>query len=612
LQIERVVVEGGFLDGLDARFGPGLNVLIGARGTGKTSVIELIRFCLGVTSYTESSATRAREHALGVLGDGRITVTLADEKSSVDVWRTSDAGGTEAERFSKPIIFSQTDIESLGLQASGRLRLIDSFRKRRIDGDRIDQSLLASIRSQTLEMRQISKDLETIDGQLSSLQGLEKQLQALQQEEQTVAAQSSATKQKQRSLQKLTEQLASLTVSRDVVERTRTDLEKFYDRAETLTQFPPEVEMWPAEAGNEDRLISVRTDVNTAILDYRRANAKIRSSLESLSSTHNQIQAQRLPLEQSVREARREIESLHKGAGAVTKAVNAIREQIAQLNALRTLRTHKLDQLKEIRNRRGELLDELDQIWDRRFQDRVSVAEFLNTQLSPRIRVRPQRAAQLALYAGVIAAALRGSALRYNELSPVIASKVSPRELIELTEGGDSERLAQLTAISQERAQRVIAHLKDQSNEDILTVSVDDDVCFELLDGVDFKSIEHLSTGQRCTVILPITLEHQNRVLIVDQPEDHLDNAFIVETLIKAIHNRGAQGQLIFSSHNANIPVLGDASRVTVMGSDGRRGFVEYAGSLEDSATVEAITTVMEGGREAFERRARFYKSHTS
>ena len=66
--IERVQIEEGFLDGLDVSFKRGLNVVIGERGTGKTSLIELIRFCLMAEGYTPESAKRSRDHALSILG----------------------------------------------------------------------------------------------------------------------------------------------------------------------------------------------------------------------------------------------------------------------------------------------------------------------------------------------------------------------------------------------------------------------------------------------------------------------------------------------------------------------------------------------------------------
>jgi putative AbiEii toxin of type IV toxin-antitoxin system len=251
-------------------------------------------------------------------------------------------------------------------------------------------------------------------------------------------------------------------------------------------------------------------------------------------------------------------------------------------------------------------------IWEQRFKNRLSVAQHINSQLSPRIRMKPIRAAQLAAYASFISAALRGSGLRYAELSNSIASRMSPRELVQIVEIGDSDRLAELLAITPDRAVKLISHLRDHGTADILTAPVEDDVGLELLDGTEYKNIENLSMGQRCTVVLPIILEHKDRVLIIDQPEDHLDNAFVVETLVKAIVNRGKDSQLLLSTHNANIPVLGNASQVIVMGSDGKRGFVEHRGDLDDTLIVQTISTVMEGGAEAIERRAEFYKSHLS
>jgi DNA-binding NarL/FixJ family response regulator len=97
----------------------------------------------------------------------------------------------------------------------------------------------------------------------------------------------------------------------------------------------------------------------------------------------------------------------------------------------------------------------------------------------------------------------------------------------------------------------------------------------------------------------------------VDQPEDHIDNAFIVDTLIQAILARPPSSQILFTTHNANIPVLGNANEVLQLGSNGRRGYVLTKGSLDEPRVVAAISTVMEGGVEAFERRAAFYRQYT-
>src|SRR5256885_15309782 len=124
--IEAIRVEGGMLDGFEQKFDQGLNVLIGGRGTGKSSVIELIRFCLGATSYTDSGQRHSTEHALGVLGDGKVVVTVNDGQQHFDLTRTAQDDEPETDLTNdSPFVFSQSEIETIGLHAHSRLRLID-------------------------------------------------------------------------------------------------------------------------------------------------------------------------------------------------------------------------------------------------------------------------------------------------------------------------------------------------------------------------------------------------------------------------------------------------------------------------------------------------------
>jgi ABC-type sugar transport system ATPase subunit len=236
----------------------------------------------------------------------------------------------------------------------------------------------------------------------------------------------------------------------------------------------------------------------------------------------------------------------------------------------------------------------------------------LTGNLLPLIRVRVRQAAQVSEFVGAVINVLRGSGLRYNELARAVVMTMTPRELIEAVEGSEIEFISKTAKISPDRAERIATQLRAGGSENIISIALEDAVDFELLDGVDFKPMDNLSVGQRCTVVLSILLQNSDRVLIVDQPEDHLDNAFIVDTLIGAIRQRSAKGQILFSTHNANIPVLGEAARVARLGSNGRRGFVMHAEPLDHPKTVAAITVVMEGGIEAFRQRADFYRRHSN
>ena len=127
----------------------------------------------------------------------------------------------------------------------------------------------------------------------------------------------------------------------------------------------------------------------------------------------------------------------------------------------------------------------------------------------------------------------------------------------------------------------------------------------ELKDGQEYKDSAALSTGQKCTTILPILLLDSHNPLLVDQPEDNLDNRFIFECVVNSIRNVKSRRQLIFVTHNPNIPVLGDAERVFVLESDGTSGRKANEGTVDECK--DDIVTLLEGGQEAFEQRQQRY-----
>ena len=126
------------------------------------------------------------------------------------------------------------------------------------------------------------------------------------------------------------------------------------------------------------------------------------------------------------------------------------------------------------------------------------------------------------------------------------------------------------------------------------------------------KPLEQHSLGQRASALMLFVLNQQdNDVVIIDQPEDDLDNQTIYDDVIKIIRAMKPRTQFIFATHNANIPVLGDAENVCACEySDGK---IQAAGGGVDAPLVQQhIISVMEGGREAFERRREVYGSWLS
>lgn len=611
--IERIQVEGGFLDGLDLNFAKGLNVLIGSRGAGKTSVIELIRFCLGSKALTEEVALNSREHALSILGNGTVTVTITDGTESINLSRSAEQWTTtnSAAQFAAPVVISQNEIESLGLSAPGRLKLIDNVRPH--VGSTMEQEgrLLSYVRSQTEERRSTHAELQTIRAQLAQLTEQLEEAEGLKKQHQdALSSIQKATGQTIR-LQELDSSLAALSVRTAVFNRTLQGLQNWQMKLQTQAFTSIELETWPAAArSEEDPLVNVRQFATSALGSLQNAVTQIGFAIAEVELLSEQNAKQVLDYEAEARELRRQLEVLQKGAGETARKLAAIKERIGQQSALRELEKAKVERLKAIQAERKRHLDELENVRIERYLQRETVIKRLNVELGPQIRVAIERAGQNSEYASAIVAALRGSGIRTSDIIPLIADEMSPREFVEAVENEDVEAFVNATGLSEARAARIIERVNEQGVESILTASIEDGVTLYLLDGTDYKTTEQLSTGQRCTVVLPLLLKQHALSLIVDQPEDHLDNAFIVGTLIKAISQRKQNGQLIFATHNANIPVIGEADRIIEMSSDGSRGFVRHSGALDEKQSVTAITSLMEGGMEAFNRRAKFYHSN--
>ena len=128
-----------------------------------------------------------------------------------------------------------------------------------------------------------------------------------------------------------------------------------------------------------------------------------------------------------------------------------------------------------------------------------------------------------------------------------------------------------------------------------------------------WQILEDLSTGQKATAVLMLLLLESGAPLIVDQPEDDLDNLFISEEIVPRMRDEKQRRQFIFSTHNANIPVLGDAELIVGLSAAGEaesgraRVCPEHTGSIDSRSVRELLEEILEGGREAFETRRRKY-----
>ena len=606
--IERIQIEDGFLDGLDVQFADGLNVVIGARGTGKTSLIELIRFALGASAYTEDAARRGHQQALSVLQGGQVTLVIREGQDRFVVTRGSR---DDAPRCAYPIphatVLAQGEIEAVGAQPIGRLHLIDRFRPNKGESDQRLSSLTSMVRSLTAEIGGVRDEFRLITEQIVGMGTVRKERADALAQQQDLLQSIAATAKDREELEGLQASSAMLGVQSAVYERTAATLSNFRGELLRILDGIGEVEEWPASAGENDLLVGVRARIAEALGTLRSTVGIVAIAQAEVRRLTEQNGANRLVTDDKARGSRRALDELQAGAGALARQVEILTEREAQRNTLGELASDRAKKVAELQRRRFEVFKELENLRAEQSTSRTEIANRLNSDLGPEIKAEVIEAGTTSAYANIIAADLRGSGLHYNTLAPLLAARMSPLELVLAVESNAAQAITEAVEISPERAMNLIAHLRTRSLVDVIAAPVDDAVELSLLDGIDYKDSGSLSIGQRCTVVLPVLLSGHGELLIIDQPEDHLDNAFITETLVERLRDRQIGDQFIMASHNANIPVLGEANRIVRLSSDGRRGFVQHVGQLDDPVTVRAITSVMEGGVEAFEKRAKFY-----
>lgn len=155
------------------------------------------------------------------------------------------------------------------------------------------------------------------------------------------------------------------------------------------------------------------------------------------------------------------------------------------------------------------------------------------------------------------------------------------------------------------------ARSKNDTLYSLIKVVPEDLISIKIIEGTTEIDINEGSPGQKSAAILAFILSSGDNPLIIDQPEDDLDNSLIYSLIVKAIRNMKQKRQIIIVTHNPNIPVLGDAEGIIVLerNADGKVAFRngKKAGCIEEKTIRSGICEIMEGGEPAFKKREEKY-----
>lgn len=124
----------------------------------------------------------------------------------------------------------------------------------------------------------------------------------------------------------------------------------------------------------------------------------------------------------------------------------------------------------------------------------------------------------------------------------------------------------------------------------------------------DSRPIESSSFGQRCTAVLVILLLLGNNPIIIDEPEAHLDSLLISTYLVDVILDKKQNRQIIFATHNANFVINGDAELIHILDIDGNKQTTTITSTTIENETTRETLISLEGGKDAFIKRENKYQ----
>lgn len=305
-----------------------------------------------------------------------------------------------------------------------------------------------------------------------------------------------------------------------------------------------------------------------------------------------------------------ELQKVHQQADERSRARLELQQRVAKLGETEAEQVGEKQTLVQLLESRGTLkarfLLEREQI----SALRDAVASELTREAGEKIRVRVLRNADDLAYRNMLTQSLRGAGVRNHDEILDALMQLRPEQLAQLIQTDDHAGFDEACGFGPERAKKILTAFRQNVDPlQLEVVEIDDVVRIELNVATTaepiFKDAAELSRGQKCTALLPLLLARTRNPLVIDQPEDNLDNHFIYETVVESIQRLKKKRQMIFITHNANIPVLAEADLVIVMNSNGKIGYIEKSGSVDECR--EQIVDLLEGGREAFELRRKRY-----
>lgn len=604
---------GGFLDEVAIPLSEELTAFIGGPGTGKSTAIESLRYALGIEPIGAAALADHRAIVKDVLKMGtivKVTVETAKpaphtytiERLVNDVPIVRDASGSATNLKPEDIIprveiFGQHELAELANDPARVATMLQRFTDS--DGpDQEHQGALAQLAENRALLQKQEMAKQTLDDDLADIPRLEEQIK--QYDTTDVPGKLAAQ-------QRLELDHAVLQEAADRIGETRTALADLTD-PQLGADLTAEYENVDDSPQNEllERATAATSELATKLADL--AN-QVRAALDAAEQA---VGSSRADWTTAVSEQREEynnvLRALHEQGLQPDKYVDTKRA-LETLKAKQPRRV-KLDQeIASLKKARGQLLGKLRDHEKEQTEKLHEAIRAANSATSGVVVVQPIPDADRAHIKQLVIGSLPGAK---NTITAAIdAETFSTRTFVEAARKG-MDGLAAYGIRGVQAANLLAAGEPLLREMEELTVGLAVDVKLDVGYGTsskELKSMGQLSKGQKATALLLLLLSGSDAPLVIDQPEDDLDNRFVFNGIVANLRKLKGRRQVIVSTHNANVPVLGDAELIVTLEGNGQHGkpAADGIGSLDDRKIRAHAENILEGGPDAFNARLHLY-----
>lgn len=615
-ELVAIAWEGGFLDGAAIHFNENLNVLIGGRGTGKSTIIESIRYVLGLEPLGEDAKKAYDGIIRQVLESGtKISLLLKSHRPTIQeffVERTVPNPAIVRDRNGKLLslspsdvlpeteVFGQHEISEISKSPEKLTNFIERFVKHAPELVQRKRDIKQKLRLSRERIIKVEFELIQIDESLASLPKLEETLKRYH---------DAGLEEKLKEQSLLVREERIIKTAKDRIQPFRALLEQLRQELPINRAFVSvkAIEGLPAKEmlSQIDRILE---ELDQKILKKAKdVEDDIEKALTEIQKVQTRWEERRKVVQADYERILRELQKSRIDGEEFIQ----IRRQKEELRPLKERQNVLKGDLQKEENHRLELLAEWEEAKRQEFSQIKAVTDNLNRQLAGKVKVSVtyggHREPVIHYIRNKIRGRLNQALERLREIDQISLQDFASS----CREGRDS--LVQKYGIMPSQAETLASAPLDvilelQELELPPKTNVELNIAGENQEPI-WQRLEDLSTGQKATALLFLLLLRSEAPLLIDQPEDDLDNRFITEGIVPKMREEKRQRQFVFSTHNANIPVLGDAELIiglSVKAEGGKlKGEIspEHIGSIDDPSVKSLVEEVLEGGREAFEVR---------